>query len=100
MIMKVFSIRDSKGLVFNSPFYKLNERDAIYDFQRLVNDKQSLPGQYPKDFDLYLLGEYNDQTGRFVSLDVPQHLSEGITLVVNREETVKKAAEELQQFAQ
>jgi hypothetical protein len=81
MKTKVFSIRDSKGNLFNTPFCKMNERDATFEFKRLVNDKQSLPGQYPKDFDLYLLGEYDDQTGRFTSLDQPQHLAEGITQV-------------------
>lgn len=81
MKMKVFSVRDAKGQVYNAPFYKLSERDAQFDFKKLVNDKQSIVAQYPKDFDLYLLGEFCDQTGRFTSLDKPQHLAEGITLV-------------------
>lgn len=81
MILKVFSVRDSKGNVFNTPFCKHNERDAIYDFKRLVNDKQTLPGQYPKDFDLYVLGTYDDQTGKFACLDQAQHLEEGIRLL-------------------
>lgn len=81
MKMKVFSIRDSKGEMYNTPFYKLNDRDATFDFKRLVNDKQSLPGQYPKDYDLYALGTFDDQTGKFICLDQPQHIAEGILLI-------------------
>lgn len=94
MRLKVFSIRDSKGNMFNTPWCKHNERDAIFDFKKMVNNKESLPGQYPKDFDLYLLGEYDDQTGRFAGLDKPQHLEEGIKLLDVKSE--EKPSENMQ----
>lgn len=100
MKFKVFSVRDSKGGVFNAPFCKLSERDAEHDFRTLINDERSLPSQYPKDFDLYLLGEYDDQTGKFSIVSQPQHLAEGINMVRQKDEKVAKATDELRQFAQ
>lgn len=89
MKLKVFSIRDSKGNCFRDPFQSHNERDAVFNFKKLVNVKNSLPGQYPKDFDLYLLGEFDDQTGKYSTLDKPQHIEEAIKLLDQKtDETV------------
>lgn len=86
MKLLIYSIRDEKGKLYNNPFFKHNERDARFDFRRLVNDKKSLPGQYPDDFDLYELGIYDDQTGTFESHKTPRHIEKAVN-VVERSET-------------
>ena len=74
MKLKAYSIRDAKAEVFNPPFFKSTHGEAERDFHRLVNDKSSMPSQYPDDYDLYHIGEYNDQTGIFEPLDTPTHI--------------------------
>ncbi len=39
--------------------------------------------KYPEDYDLYYIGEYDDQTGKIESLQSPQHVVKA-TAVLNR----------------
>lgn len=81
MELKVYSIRDSKGEIFNSPFYKKTHGEAERDFTTLVRDEKSMPGQYPQDFDLYYLGTYDDVKGIFNTLDTPQHITKAVNVI-------------------
>lgn len=78
MQMKVYSIRDSKGEVFNQPFFQKTHGEAERSFVTLVNDEKSMISKYPDDFDLYYLGVYDDQTGLIQSLDTPQHITKAV----------------------
>jgi hypothetical protein len=81
MVLKVYSIRDSKGEVFNQPFFQKTHGEAERSFSRLVKDESSTLAAYPEDFDLYYLGEYDDQTGLIDSLDTPQHMIKAVQCV-------------------
>lgn len=83
MELKIYSIRDSKGEIFNQPFIKKTHGEAERDFQTLCRDPKSTPAQYPEDFDLYYLGLYDDQSGKIQSLDTPQHITKAVN-VINR----------------
>lgn len=48
METKVYSIRDSKAEIFNSPFYKKTHGEAERDFTSLVNDEKVLLRSTPK----------------------------------------------------
>ncbi len=74
MILKIFSIRDAKAEVYNTPFYQKTHGEAERNFRTLVTDEKSTISQYPDDFDLYYLGEYNDNSGLTESLQTPQHM--------------------------
>lgn len=90
MIKKVFSIRDAKGEVFHQPFFKLTHGEAERDFKTLVNDDKSTLSQYPEDFDLYYLGEYDDQTGLVKSLDTPTHIVKAISVKTMQQPALKQ----------
>lgn len=77
---KIFSIRDSKGEVYGLPFFQKTAGEAERNFRSLVNDSKSTPSQYPEDFDLYYLGEYDDQTGKFKPQDTPSHICKAVSL--------------------
>lgn len=83
MVLKIYSVRDSKAQLFGAPWYKNTHGEAERDFSRLVNDKNSTVSQFPEDFDLYYLGEYDDNTGKFMSLDTPQHVVKAIQVKSN-----------------
>lgn len=81
MQLKIYSLRDSKSEIFNVPFYKLTHGEAERDFRSLVNDEKSMVHKYPEDYDLYYLGEYDDNSGKMTSLDSPMHLVKAVQLV-------------------
>lgn len=80
MTYKVFSVRDAKGEVFHPPFYKKTHGEAERDFTLLVRDEKSHVHQFPDDYDLYYLGEYDDQKGTFESLATPQHVCKAVSV--------------------
>ncbi|WNK13093.1 MAG: nonstructural protein [Microvirus sp.] len=67
MKIKVFSIRDRAIDTFAQPFYAASVGHAVRSFTDAVNrqDKDSNLFLHPDDFDLYLLGEFNDEYGSF-----------------------------------
>lgn len=74
----MFSIRDTKAGVFHRPFYKNNQAEAERDFATGANDKKSTMFLYPEDFDLYLVGSYDENTGTGTFLETPQHIQKAI----------------------
>lgn len=75
MILFVVSVKDRAADVFNRPFFVPHRNVAIRDFtdevNRVAGDNQL--NKHPDDFDLYLLGEFDDSSGSFVNND-PQVL--------------------------
>lgn len=71
---KIYSIRDAKAEVFHPPFYKKTHGEAERDFHKLVNEPNNQVSMYPDDFDLYYLGDFDDNTGKTKPLDTPQHI--------------------------
>jgi len=81
MQLKIYSIRDSKSEVYNQPFYKKTHGEAERDFRSLVNDEKSTINKYPEDFDLYYLGDYDDNTGKLQTNDSPQHVIKAVNCI-------------------
>jgi len=80
MQLKIYTIRDSKGEFYGPPFFQKTHGEAERSFHTLVNDPKSNVNTYPEDFDLYHLGEYDDQTGKIRPLDTPSHIIKAIAL--------------------
>jgi hypothetical protein len=72
MLHYVVCVKDRAAEVFNRPFFVPHRNVAVRDFTDEVNrsagDNQL--NKHPDDFDLYLLGTYDDNTGSF-DIDVP-----------------------------
>lgn len=80
MNLKMYSIRDSKGEVYNTPFFQKTHGEAERSFRQLASDEKSLVWKYPDDFDLYFIGEWCDQTGVLTPLQTPQHILKAVQL--------------------
>lgn len=85
METRIYSIRDQKSEIFNLPFHKKTHGEAERDFRSLVNDKNSMVHKYPEDFDLYYIGDYDDNTGRITPLDTPQHVIKAVQCVISEQ---------------
>lgn len=74
MTLKAFALRDQKAECFHTPFFQKTHGEAERSFRELCKDQKSMVNKYPDDYDLYYLGQYNDQTGIIEALDTPQHV--------------------------
>lgn len=91
MIQKMFCIYDAKAETFNVPFYAPTHGEAERSFRQACNDERTMMNKFPSDFDLYFLGDYDTQHGKFVLHDTPQHVIKAIQCV-QKDTTPKKQA--------
>lgn len=73
MIKKLYSIRDQKSETFNPPFLQHSHGEAERTFGELANDTKTQIGKHPTDYDLYYLGQFDTNSGKFELLDAPEH---------------------------
>lgn len=81
MNQKAFSVRDSKTELFHLPFFTNTTADAERSFAATVNNSQTSINQFPEDFDLYMIGEYDQIKGKFLPLETPVHMIKAIALI-------------------
>lgn len=70
MILKVYSVFDSKLATFDRPFYMQTDAAAIRGFSDAVNDPNgpvSSWNKHPEDYSLFYLGEFDDQDGTILT---------------------------------
>lgn len=65
MLQRCFSIFDHKTNYFQPPFFSPTTASGVRLFQNLVNDETSLASKFPEDFQLMLIGSFDDTTGVF-----------------------------------
>lgn len=82
MITKLFSIFDRKTGVFSPPQSFVNSNAASRAFGDEINSGGTgLIARHPEDYDLYYLGDFDDNQGFFVELISPvQLVVAGLTL--------------------
>lgn len=74
MKLKMFAVYDSKAEAYMQPFFMQSRGQAIRAWDGLVNDAKSEMCQYPADFTLFELGEYDDSNGQVEMLDAKINL--------------------------
>ena len=67
MKIKAYALKDILVEAFNAPFYAPNDRVAQRVCSDVASDPETLIGKHPEDFDLYLLGEFDDHSGEFTN---------------------------------
>ena len=79
MLQFIVSVKDRAADVFNRPFFVPHRNVAIRDFTDEVNrsaaDNQL--NKHPDDFDLYFLGQFDDNSGTFTMEESPLVLVRG-----------------------
>lgn len=80
MRKKAYTVRDSKAEVFHNPWYQTTHGEAERSFKAMVNNKETMVGKYPEDYDLYYMGEFDDEKGIIISLETPQHIVKAVQL--------------------
>lgn len=81
MILNVYTLFDTKALIFNTPFFAMNDGVAKRMCADLVADMSTTVGRHPADYVLYNLGTYNDNDGAFALASPRNHVIDIISLV-------------------
>lgn len=71
------SVFDSASQQFTNPMFFPATGAAMRAFRDEVNGQPSQISQHPEDFELYHLGTFDDNTGRFDVFDEPRILMRG-----------------------
>lgn len=74
MIKKVYSVFDSKAEAYLPPFMFNAHGEAIRAFTDLSNDLNHQFCKYSSDFCLMHLGDFDDSTGLYNLLPIPQSM--------------------------
>lgn len=63
MIIRLYTIFDSKTEAYLRPFYGMTNGEAERTFSDTVNDPGSMFNKHPSDFTLFEIGSYDDSNG-------------------------------------
>jgi len=83
MVRMVFSVRDVKAGAFSLPFYQVNEGVAIRSFIAACKDMQGEIAKFPEDYELFKLGTWDDESGKF-DCGIPVFLGRGDLYLSNQ----------------
>lgn len=61
--MKIFTVLDVKANAFANPFYAQNVGVAIRMLTDTAKNPESMIAMHPGDYQLWLIGEWDDHTG-------------------------------------
>ncbi len=82
MTSKICAIWDSKAEAYSQPMFFQSEGQAVRSFGDESNRNDSNIGKHPEDYTLFLLGEWDERTGKISLETAPVSLSQAIHLVV------------------
>lgn len=81
----MFCIKDRAVNTWGDPFAQPSEQHAKRWFRDLVNDEKTPFAQHPDDYDLYSVGEYDDDGGILDPIEHPVLVARGKDLVNPKE---------------
>lgn len=86
---KIYSVYDSKGLLYQLPFYSASDATAQRSWAaNIINDPNSGYAQFPEDYTLFCIGEFDDSTGSLIPC-TPRSIITALTLVAMRDLSLK-----------
>lgn len=82
-ILRAYSVRDVVSNTYGRPFFSQNDATAVRSLAMEVNNSsfESVLHTNPDDFELYLIGEFDDELCTFDSLSAIQLLCRCSSLV-------------------
>ena len=81
--MKIFSVYDSKAEYYQKPFLSEHIGDVLRTFKDVANDETNPIGKHPEDYVLFLIGEFDQQTGALVPSETKVSLGHALDFKTN-----------------
>ncbi len=78
--MNIYTVQDLASKTSIKPFAFLTDRDAIEGFKHVCNDEKTPYAKHPADYNLCLIGSFNEQTGILKPSD-PKIIARAINMI-------------------
>lgn len=62
-VLRIVVVKDRAVDCFGTPFFVKHPAEAVRSFSDEVNREGSTLAAHPDDYDIYMVGEFDDQTG-------------------------------------
>ena len=83
MVTRLYSIKDNKVGSFGTVHACNNKVDVIRELEQVVNEPTNKIGMYPEDFDLYMIAEFDMETGKITPTTNPEFVTNCYSLKRN-----------------
>lgn len=77
MKLKVIAVRDKITEAYLTPNYFHHVGGAVREFGDAVKNTETVFSKHPTHYDLFLLGEWDNETGEYTPQDPPRQLAIG-----------------------
>lgn len=91
----VFSIFDEKAAAFGMPFFTVNEAMALRMILATARDQNTNIAQFPGDFTLFVIGEWDEDDGRIEMYPAHKSLGTVLQILAASESPMAEIASEL-----
>lgn len=81
--MQLYSVYDKKGDEYSSPFKAHTHGDASRSITSTLMKGGTMLNQFPEDYVLYYVGDFNVTTGLLTPLESPVHVANIAILLAN-----------------
>lgn len=71
MKLEIFSMRDVKAGSFGAPMHFVNRAVAIRSLSEAVKNPESTLSKFPEDYQLFHVGDFDQNSGVVEALDAP-----------------------------
>lgn len=92
MKLKVLACYDSKAGVYSTPFFQPTVNTGMRAFSDAANTPDHSINKHPEDYCLFLLGDWDDETGVFTPLADPKSLGKATNFKKEENDHVRKVA--------
>jgi len=72
MKQNIYAVKDIVAEEFQPPFFLKNDAVAIKEFGKACENKETQWNQFPQDYSLYYLGNFDTETGKIDSKESKQ----------------------------
>lgn len=74
MNLKIYSIYDRQLAAYANPFFSPTHGSALRAFADHVNENGTPANKHPEDYELYFIGNFNDQAGQIDGTTKPERI--------------------------
>lgn len=85
MIFQIMTVHDSAAMAYLPPMHYQSIGTALRAFKDAANDRTQAIANHPKDYTLFHLGSYNDQTATFDLFKTGNALAKALDLIESSE---------------
>lgn len=75
--MKLFAVYDKKAAAFGTPYTSQNDGTACRSFERACKDPSLEIHQFPDDYQLFALGDFDTESGAIGTHGYPCFIANG-----------------------